>query len=800
MRTPIPLRLVLGIATIALFSSSAGAVSPLPALASGFTPTKWVFSFDVGRNVNKTKLGNPATSQEERNECTALSEDLCVGEEGTEEGTGPREFAFEHGIAVSKQSGAVYVGDNDHRVQVLGPQGEFMFMFGWNVNKTKVASGGTQQEKNICTEAEIKGGSACGAGEVGTGLAGQINGAQSIVVDPSSGDVYVLDSDYNRLDKYSASGEFLWMAGGEVNRKGGNFCAKAEEAECQAGVQGGGHLAFDKVQNGAHGNLMSIGGAEDHLYVADEGRVQQLEANGNWVGQIPVPGEVLSVAVDAARDMFVVDSSQPGVHEYNANDVLQSCVIDPASGSIAGVAFDSAGRLGVIGFNAEVYDAGGAECGKLVAQIPGVVGSAMTFSLHENGKNEAEDRLYVAYGGDQRIEDYRPVVFPEVKTTACVPEVVEDTSARVCGEVNPNSITARGFFKYRTETDHLDEESPTAFLGEGTAFEPIAIELTDLTPNQQYFYQTWVEAQNEGVEQRQSAPEVVSFHTATPPPEVLGAPSASDVTNAFALFSASVNPEHALARYHFQYGPCAELAGCAGIVSTPVEESSVYGEIGAIQEAVGLQAQTTYSYRLVADNEHEEAGHVLQGGETVGVEGHFTTGASPVPVVQTGSVSGVGVGGAVISGLVDPDGQPAVFAFELGVYEGAGTHYGVVFSGPAGTGTTLVAESLPLSGLQPGTTYAYRVVIRSGYGEAVGETMTFTTEGLPSVLLVPAPLGMLAVPAIAFPGEAQGAATTKKATVKCKRGKRLTRGKCVASKRKKQAKKAGKTSRARRAV
>ena len=168
--------------------------------------------------------------------------------------------------------------------------------------------------------------------------------------------------------------------------------------------------------------------------------------------------------------------------------------------------------------------------------------------------------------------------------------------------------------------------------------------------------------------------------------------------------------------------------------------------------------ETTYSYRLVADNEHEEAGHVSQGGETIGTEGHFTTGASPIPVAQTGSASGVGATSATIAGLVDPDGQPAVYAFELGVYNGPGTRYGgcglrCVWGKRHGE----VPESLGLTGLQPGTTYAYRIVLKSGYGESTGQTVIFTTEGLPSVLALPAPLAQLAVPAITFPAETKTA-------------------------------------------
>ena len=64
---------------------------------------------------------------------------------------------------------------------------------------------------------------------------------------------------------------------------------------------------------------------------------------------------------------------------------------------------------------------------------------------------------------------------------------------------------------------------------------------------------------------------------------------------------------------------------------------------------------------------------------------------------------------AVITGAVNPDGVPAGYAFELGVYNGTSTQYTIVYSAEAGSGNTPVEESLPVTGLQPGTTYAYRI-------------------------------------------------------------------------------------------
>ena len=108
------------------------------------------------------------------------------------------------------------------------------------------------------------------------------------------------------------------------------------------------------------------------------------------------------------------------------------------------------------------------------------------------------------------------------------------------------------------------------------------------------------------------------------------------------------------------------------------------------------------------------------GGAATSTEGTFTTGPAPVPRAATGVPSAVGTTSATISGTVDPDGQPATYSFELGVYNGASTQYGVVFSGPAGAEAVPVGESLAITGLQPGTTYAYRIEIASGYGTADG--------------------------------------------------------------------------------
>jgi hypothetical protein len=206
-----------------------------------------------------------------------------------------------------------------------------------------------------------------------------------------------------------------------------------------------------------------------------------------------------------------------------------------------------------------------------------------------------------------------------------------------------------------------------------------------------------------------------------------------------------------------------------------------------------LQPGTLYHYRLTAVNETGQTA-VDQAGEPVLPEGVFTTAPAPFPQAITGGAAMIGATSALVSGSAGPEGQPATYAFELGVYAGQGTQFGTAFKGSVSASAALIQESLGLSGLQPGTTYAYRITVSSGYGQATGATQTFTTDGLPAVLAVPATLPLLAVPAIVFPAEIKVSTTTKTTTPKkCAKHKKLSHGRCIKAKTKK-TKKAKKSS------
>jgi hypothetical protein len=761
-----------------ILAAAAVATLSLPSVAGATEPTKWVLSSHVGHDVNNTKL-EAGAPQEERNQCTTASHDECqLGSEGSE----PRGLSDDEGVAVSRQTGDVYIAEQDnHRVEVLDPNGRFLYMFGWKVNKTTGA--------NTCSAEEIEHTHvSCGAGEAGSGLAGQLHDGNDVAVDndPASatyGNVYVLDTGYSRVQEYTPAGEFVLMIGGEVNKKGGNICTKLEEGECQAGEEGSSNGAFTELGGGS--NLITVG-PEGLLYVGDRGRVQKFEADGTSakpisLAELSSTGNVKGVAVAANGNIIVTDSAAAGAHVFSASGVLQSCVFDREGDEIEGpegLAIDAYGRLGIVGYDwvkqepanshGVLYQVEGPECGKPIGGeivppsghmgyglyqgtfYPYAEPRGLAFSL--NNENGDEDRLYVAGGGGflKEVEIYDPVLFPEVRT--CPTRMVVATSAVLCGEINPNSLASMGFFKYGNSPGKLEETTPMAFKGSGVIFEPMEYWLEGLVPNEVYWDEAYVEAQGE----RAGSPPPVSFHTTTPPPVIPGAPETVSVKEQSVVLKASVNAEHAPTRYHFEYAACSSeaepFAECAQPQSTRDLESSQYGVVGATQEITGLAPARAYVFRLVADNRFEYQG-TPEGGQAVGEEGHFRTAALPVLSASTGGASAVTATGAIVTGSVDPDGPAATYVFELGVYAGSATQYGIVVSGPVAATRQLVQEQLALSGLQPGTTYAFRIKVQSGYGEAVGAPVTFTTAGLPSVLVVPSVLAQLPMPQIAFPTE-----------------------------------------------
>ncbi|HET8863741.1 MAG TPA: hypothetical protein VFM94_10885, partial [Solirubrobacterales bacterium] len=114
------------------------------------------------------------------------------------------------GLDGDPTSGHIVVADqNNFRIVEFTASGQFVKAWGWDV--IEAGPGNTGAGFEICIPSE---GDICKAGISGDG-AGQINGAQGIAVDSSS-NIYLVDRNNRRVQKFDPDGNFLLTWGGGV--------------------------------------------------------------------------------------------------------------------------------------------------------------------------------------------------------------------------------------------------------------------------------------------------------------------------------------------------------------------------------------------------------------------------------------------------------------------------------------------------------------------------------------------------------------------------------------------------------
>jgi len=199
-----------------------------------------------------------------------------------------------------------------------------------------------------------------------------------------------------------------------------------------------------------------------------------------------------------------------------------------------------------------------------------------------------------------------------------------------------------------------------------------------------------------------------------------GAPTATtgpakDVAQFSATLTATVNPNGAETKVHFEYGTTTSYGQKSGEKSIGNGTSAVSVEI----PVTGLASNTTYHYRVVATNP----------AETDGSDATFKT-AATAPGVATGGVRDVTASGATLTGLVNPHGAATTYHFEYGTTSSLGSR---TPDATAGAGRSSIRVSAPISGLAANDRISYRLVATNVAGTRRAAIHTFTTaRGLTS--------------------------------------------------------------------
>jgi hypothetical protein len=107
--------------------------------------------------------------------------------------------------------------------------------------------------------------------------------------------------------------------------------------------------------------------------------------------------------------------------------------------------------------------------------------------------------------------------------------------------------------------------------------------------------------------------------------------------------------------------------------------------------------------------------------------------SAAAPAVSTGRSSSVTYSSAILFGTVNPHAQPTTYVFQYGRRRGYGAQTPLA---PAGSGDSSITVSQTLAGLQPLSTYHYRILATSPGGATAGNDRTFATGPVPLSLAI----------------------------------------------------------------
>src|SRR5712692_1791384 len=182
-----------------------------------------------------------------------------------------------------------------------------------------------------------------------------------------------------------------------------------------------------------------------------------------------------------------------------------------------------------------------------------------------------------------------------------------------------------------------------------------------------------------------------------------------------ATVSGSVNPNGTATTWYVEYGTSTSY----GSKTTSASAGSGTGGVAVSPTLTGLTPGTSYHYRVVATS---------TAGTAQGADGLLMT--SPAPQAVTGGASDVTPTSATLNGTVNPSSRATSWYFEYGTSTSYGTKTPVK---AAGSGTSPVAVSAPVTGLTSGRTYHFRLVATSDAGTSRGADQTFVASAAPTV-------------------------------------------------------------------
>jgi hypothetical protein len=577
-----------------------------------------------------------------------------------------------------------------------------------------------------------------------SGVPGGFANPVGVAVDSATGDVYVADYTAGVLDQFDSAG--VWQS--------------------QATVPGGApyQVAVDNDPSSpSYGDVYVAGSAGNVVYkfattiLGELALTPPVEVGS---GSLSTP---TGVAVDAAGDLYAASEKTGVVAEFSPTGTLLHPDLITAASTTTALAVDSSGNIYVAGSGTVEYTAAGTcvNTGCTPVSEGTDLGVAVDTANDVFVTDEARVIEYGPSAGHPLVEEFGSFAFPfglgvgngKVYVTdfsAPAVDVFEEGSppappttnevepvaaftATFNGHLTLSSTDTHYYFDYDTGTKCTGGEgktTPSTDAGTGSGEVAESAEVTELQPSTRYTV-CFVAANDFGAEQ--GAPVMFNTHPAKPSIE---SETVSSVKATGARLEGVVNPNNQATECKFQYGtePLLEKG-----TTTVACEPAVLGGFGGQPVGVsvsGLEAKTTYYYRVLATNgtgTNEEA-----------IE-HFTTPTPPEPPTTSSPATAITETSATLEGVLNPGGGGEAGSYEF-VYRQSATECQKTnpdtgqpenelatptTAAPAGKS----AVTAPLEGLAPGAQYTFCLLSRNEAGEtALGAPVTFRTVAvLPTI-------------------------------------------------------------------
>lgn len=572
----------------------------------------------------------------------------------------------------------------------------------------------------------IQGGKFSNAGNGPGGIAVNSTGAGGV----GTGDIYVVDRGNNRIQQFTKSGEFVRAFGLDVGGLGVNVCTVA--ASCVAGTL--------SAAAGGMSNPQGIAVDQDtgNLYVTDQGnrRVDVFSASGDFQGafgwKVAVAGEAEELqfcttatgcqagSTGAAAGQFDAALGYPAVAPAGSPAAGNIYVADRGNrrvdqfeptitaGEVTGISFVRAWGWGVDTGAPEFQTCTTAS----LCQAPNTsspTGNAGQFSSNQPIALTVDSTgaVYAAEStGNNRVQKFNSVG----STVAYSAPELSTSSPPVDIAANPSDNHLLGL---RTTPD----ESTVVELDSGgnevkTYSKEAGLSGTNGLAVDSGTGAVYV-ARTSGQE-----PGVLTLGTTVPPTVTIQSPNPLEETSA--TLRGTINPNGAPTSYRFEY---SADNGNTWLPASADEADAGSGTsaIPVSQPISGLVGNSQYRARLIATKK-------FGGGSTTSSVISFTT-LESAPVITAVFSSSVTTNRAVLNAKINPERGFTTYHFEYGLVDCA---VGPCTATPIpdaaiGSGQVPVGVFKEISGLNPGSTYHFRVVASNEFGTTAGADQTFNT-------------------------------------------------------------------------